>query len=55
MTPLHLYNIDTHITAAHQIRVHLQFLGHPIANDTVYADSKIWVRSISISPSLTIF
>ncbi|KAI5119821.1 hypothetical protein M0805_004756 [Coniferiporia weirii] len=27
---------------SHQIRVHLQYLGHPIANDTVYADAKIW-------------
>lgn len=27
---------------SHQIRVHLQFLGHPIANDPVYADSKVW-------------
>ncbi|KAJ7647879.1 hypothetical protein FB45DRAFT_210377 [Roridomyces roridus] len=27
---------------SHQIRVHLQFLGHPVANDPVYSDSKIW-------------
>jgi hypothetical protein len=30
---------------AHQIRVHLQFLGHPIANDPVYSETKIWARS----------
>ncbi|KAG6856752.1 hypothetical protein H0H87_001096 [Tephrocybe sp. NHM501043] len=27
---------------SHQIRVHLQFLGHPIANDPVYSETKIW-------------
>ncbi|KAI0828033.1 pseudouridine synthase [Trametes gibbosa] len=27
---------------SHQIRVHLQFLGHPIANDPIYSDSRIW-------------
>ncbi|KAJ7125407.1 hypothetical protein C8R44DRAFT_831093 [Mycena epipterygia] len=27
---------------SHQIRVHLQFLGHPIANDPVYAETRIW-------------
>ncbi|KAF9462388.1 pseudouridine synthase [Collybia nuda] len=27
---------------SHQIRVHLQFLGHPIANDPVYSEAKIW-------------
>ncbi|TCD64780.1 hypothetical protein EIP91_003640 [Steccherinum ochraceum] len=27
---------------SHQIRVHLQFLGHPIANDPVYSEKKIW-------------
>jgi 23S rRNA-/tRNA-specific pseudouridylate synthase len=31
--------------AAHQIRVHLQYLGYPIANDSVYADARIWVRT----------
>lgn len=34
----------TILLKAHQIRVHLQFLGYPIANDTVYASEKIWVR-----------
>ncbi|KAH9935201.1 pseudouridine synthase [Epithele typhae] len=27
---------------SHQIRVHLQFLGHPIANDPLYSDPRIW-------------
>ncbi|KAK0644611.1 pseudouridine synthase [Cercophora newfieldiana] len=26
----------------HQLRVHLQYLGHPIANDPIYANSKVW-------------
>ena len=26
----------------HQIRVHLQFLGHPIANDPIYSDAIAW-------------
>jgi len=26
----------------HQIRVHLQFLGHPIQNDPIYANQKVW-------------
>ena len=35
------------ILAAHQIRVHLQYLGHPIANDQVYSETRIWVCSDS--------
>ncbi|KAI0932696.1 hypothetical protein AcW1_000256 [Taiwanofungus camphoratus] len=27
---------------SHQIRVHLQYLGYPIANDPVYSETKIW-------------
>ncbi|KAH7099924.1 pseudouridine synthase [Auriculariales sp. MPI-PUGE-AT-0066] len=27
---------------SHQIRVHLQYLGYPIANDPVYSDKKVW-------------
>ncbi|KAH7912731.1 pseudouridine synthase [Hygrophoropsis aurantiaca] len=27
---------------SHQIRVHLQYLGHPIPNDPVYSEVKIW-------------
>ncbi|CDH15361.1 probable Bifunctional protein RIB2 [Zygosaccharomyces bailii ISA1307] len=26
----------------HQIRVHLQYLGHPIANDPIYSNPKVW-------------
>lgn len=26
----------------HQIRVHLQFLGHPIANDPIYSNQYVW-------------
>ncbi|KAG5653792.1 hypothetical protein H0H81_010462 [Sphagnurus paluster] len=35
-------NTDTTVVRSHQIRVHLQFLGHPIANDPVYSETKIW-------------
>ncbi|KAF8161762.1 hypothetical protein K438DRAFT_306698 [Mycena galopus ATCC 62051] len=27
---------------SHQIRVHLQFLGYPVANDPVYSEKRIW-------------
>ncbi|KAJ7750120.1 pseudouridine synthase [Mycena maculata] len=27
---------------SHQIRVHLQFLGYPVANDPVYSETRIW-------------
>ncbi|GAA5925021.1 hypothetical protein JCM3775_006344 [Rhodotorula graminis] len=30
---------------SHQIRVHLQFLGHPIANDPIYQNSAAWGAS----------
>ncbi|XP_006461336.1 hypothetical protein AGABI2DRAFT_185612 [Agaricus bisporus var. bisporus H97] len=41
---------------SHQIRVHLQFLGHPIANDPVYSETRIWGENvgkggIDITPS----
>ncbi|PFH52189.1 hypothetical protein AMATHDRAFT_39694 [Amanita thiersii Skay4041] len=41
---------------SHQIRVHLQFLGYPIANDPVYSDVKTWGETlgkggIDITPS----
>ncbi|KAI6250893.1 hypothetical protein HI914_01005 [Erysiphe necator] len=26
----------------HQIRVHLQYLGHPIANDPIYCNKRVW-------------
>ncbi|KAI8978331.1 pseudouridine synthase [Trametes punicea] len=31
---------------SHQIRVHLQFLGHSIANDPIYSDPRIWGESL---------
>ncbi|KAF9529751.1 tRNA-pseudouridine synthase [Crepidotus variabilis] len=31
---------------SHQIRVHLQFLGYPIANDPVYSELKIWGKNV---------
>ncbi|CAG8436998.1 10492_t:CDS:2 [Ambispora gerdemannii] len=30
----------------HQIRVHLQYLGHPIANDPLYANTRIWGENL---------
>ncbi|PPQ98363.1 hypothetical protein CVT26_013619 [Gymnopilus dilepis] len=41
---------------SHQLRVHLQFLGYPIANDPVYSEKKIWGEKlgrggIDITPS----
>lgn len=30
---------------SHQLRVHLQFLGHPIANDPIYSDTNAWGES----------
>ncbi|EPS99582.1 hypothetical protein FOMPIDRAFT_1124040 [Fomitopsis schrenkii] len=27
---------------SHQIRVHLQYLGHPVANDPIYSEARIW-------------
>jgi 23S rRNA-/tRNA-specific pseudouridylate synthase len=32
---------------AHQIRVHLQYLGYPIANDPVYCNKIAWVSDPS--------
>ncbi|KZV96732.1 pseudouridine synthase [Exidia glandulosa HHB12029] len=31
---------------SHQIRVHLQYLGYPIANDPVYSDRKVWGQEL---------
>ncbi|KDR75600.1 hypothetical protein GALMADRAFT_121723 [Galerina marginata CBS 339.88] len=31
---------------SHQLRVHLQFLGYPIANDPVYSEKKIWGENV---------
>ncbi|KAJ2931550.1 hypothetical protein H1R20_g5614, partial [Candolleomyces eurysporus] len=33
---------EPHTGRSHQLRVHLQYLGYPIANDPVYSDKKIW-------------
>ncbi|KAJ1864492.1 DRAP deaminase, partial [Coemansia sp. RSA 486] len=30
----------------HQIRVHLQFLGYPIANDPLYCNKEVWGESL---------
>ncbi|PFH56843.1 hypothetical protein XA68_15860 [Ophiocordyceps unilateralis] len=30
----------------HQIRVHLQFLGHPIQNDPIYANERVWGQTL---------
>lgn len=30
----------------HQLRVHLQFLGHPIANDPIYSNQRVWGASL---------
>lgn len=37
---------DTCSYPAHQIRVHLQYLGHPIANDPLYGGESIWGESL---------
>jgi len=47
---------EPHTGRSHQIRVHLQYLGHPIANDPVYSETKIWGETlgkggIDITPS----
>ncbi|RXW25577.1 hypothetical protein EST38_g259 [Candolleomyces aberdarensis] len=33
---------EPHTGRSHQLRVHLQYLGYPIANDPVYSDKRIW-------------
>jgi tRNA pseudouridine synthase 9 len=30
----------------HQIRVHLQFIGHPISNDPIYANQRVWGQNL---------
>ncbi|KAH6910406.1 tRNA-pseudouridine synthase [Coprinopsis sp. MPI-PUGE-AT-0042] len=37
---------EPHTGRSHQLRVHLQFLGHPIANDPVYSEQRIWGASM---------
>ncbi|CAI4339051.1 CCQ_1a_G0008360.mRNA.1.CDS.1 [Saccharomyces cerevisiae] len=31
---------------SHQIRVHLQYLGHPIANDPIYSNDEVWGNNL---------
>ncbi|EKM53723.1 uncharacterized protein PHACADRAFT_148496 [Phanerochaete carnosa HHB-10118-sp] len=43
---------------SHQIRVHLQYLGYPIANDPIYSDQTIWGENlgkggVDVTPSDT--
>jgi len=33
----------------HQLRVHLQFLGHPIANDPIYCNQRVWGTSLGFN------
>ena len=33
----------------HQIRVHLQYIGHPIANDPIYSNVSIWGPTLGIN------
>lgn len=37
---------EPHTGRSHQLRVHLQYLGYPIANDPVYSDKKIWGENV---------
>lgn len=34
--------VQTIDPSAHQIRVHLQYLGHPIPNDPIYGEEEVW-------------
>jgi len=47
--------IDLDLVLAHQLRVHLQFLGHPIANDPIYSEERIWVSVLSLTCPPCIF
>jgi tRNA pseudouridine synthase 9 len=35
----------------HQLRVHLQFLGHPIANDPIYSNRRVWGANLGANDS----
>lgn len=37
---------DRSLLIAHQIRVHLQYLGYPIVNDPLYGDPRVWGPTI---------
>lgn len=32
----------------HQLRVHLQFLGHPITNDPIYCNQRVWGQDLGV-------
>ncbi len=32
----------------HQLRVHLQFLGHPISNDPIYCNQRVWGQDLGV-------
>jgi tRNA pseudouridine synthase 9 len=33
----------------HQLRVHLQFLGHPISNDPIYCNQRVWGQNLGFN------
>jgi len=35
----------------HQLRVHLQFLGHPIENDPIYSNRRVWGANLGANDS----
>lgn len=35
-----------HTGRTHQIRVHLQYIGHPIANDPIYSNEFVWGKNL---------
>ena len=37
----------------HQIRVHLQFLGHPISNDPIYCNQRVFGPSLAVGDDLS--
>ncbi|SCU78902.1 LANO_0A04412g1_1 [Lachancea nothofagi CBS 11611] len=41
-----LVKCQPHTGRTHQIRVHLQYLGHPIANDPLYSNPQVWGQSL---------
>ncbi|SCU94013.1 LAME_0F05776g1_1 [Lachancea meyersii CBS 8951] len=41
-----LVKCQPHTGRTHQIRVHLQYLGHPIANDPLYSNPQVWGPSL---------
>jgi tRNA pseudouridine synthase 9 len=49
---------DDFVFSAHQIRVHLQYIGHPIVNDPLYGTSDIWGPNlgkggVDLTPDIT--